>query len=159
FGSGLALSPDGTRLAVTSVFDHHLLVVDVTHGAATYGTVLGTADLGNAPTQTAAFDPNDPTGHFVYVTARGDRKLLEVARSNPASPAVARSWGTDKNPYGIAFLDARWVVASADFGDSLTLVDRTSSTATALPVDTATPLHGAEPTSLAYDTTGKRLFA
>jgi hypothetical protein len=157
FGSGLALSPDGTRLIVTSVFDHHLLVIDVTK--ASYGKVLGTVDLGNAPTQTAAFDPNDPTGHFVYVTEQGDRKLLEVDVSNPAAPAVARSWGTDKNPYGIAFLDARWVVASNDFGDTLTLVDRTANAATAMPVDTSTSLHGAEPTSLAYDAANKRLYA
>jgi hypothetical protein len=157
FGSGLALSPDGTRLVVTSVFDHHLLVVDVTKAG--YGKVLGTADLGNAPTQTAAFDPNDPTGHFVYVTEQDDRKLLEVDVSNPAAPAVARSWGTDKNPYGIAFLDARWVVASNDFGDTLTLVDRTANTAVAVPVDTSASLHGAEPTSLAYDAASQRLYA
>ncbi len=157
--SGLALSPDATKLVVTSVFDHKLLVFDVTAGA-TYGTQLGSVDLGTAPTQAAAFDPNDPTGHFVYVTDQGHEKLLEVDVSNPAAPAVARSWGTDKNPYGIAFLDARWVVAANDFGDTLTVVDRTANSATSMPADTASPsLHGAEPTSLAFDAASKRLWA
>ena len=155
--SGLALSPDATRLVVTSVFDHRLLVVDVT--PAGYGNTLGSVDLGSAPTQWAAFDPNDPTGHFVYVTDQGSRKLLEVDLSKPAAPVVARSWGTDKNPYGIAFLDARWVVAANDFGDTLTVVDRTANTASSVPVDLATSLHGDEPTSLAYDPASKRLYA
>jgi hypothetical protein len=116
-------------------------------------------DLGSAPTQWAAFDPNDATGHFVYVTDQGNRKLLEVDVSNPAAPAVSRSWGTDKNPYGIAFLDARWVVAANDFGDTLTIVDRTGNTASSLPVDMATTLHGDEPTSLAYDASTHSLYA
>jgi hypothetical protein len=157
YASGLALSPDATKLVVTSVFDHRLLVFDVT--TAGYGTPLGSVDLGDAPTQTAAFDPNDPTGHFVYVTEQGNRKLIEVDVSNPAAPAVAQSWGTDKNPYGIAFLDARWVVASNDFGDTLTVVDRTTSTVTSVPADATTPLHGGEPTSLAYDAANKVLYA
>ena len=58
YGSGLALSPDATKLVVTSVFDHHLLVVDVTKAG--YGTILGTADLGNAPTQQARVRPERP---------------------------------------------------------------------------------------------------
>jgi hypothetical protein len=142
---------------VTSVFDHRLLIFDVT--AAGYGMQLGSTDLGGAPTQEAAFDPGDATGHFVYVTEQGDRKLLEVDVSNPAAPAVTRSWKTDKNPYGVAFLDARWIAVANDFGDSLTLVDRTANTATAVPVDTTTPLHGDEPTSLAFDPATKRLYA
>lgn len=157
FGSGLALSPDGTRLVVTSVFDERLLVVDVT--AAGYGKVLGTAKLPGAPTQEAAFDPNDASGHFVYVSEQGDRKLLEVDVSSPAAPAVTRSWGTDKNPYGIAFLDARWIAVANDFGDTLTLVDRTANTAASLPVDAASTLHGQEPTSLAFDAVTRRLYA
>jgi hypothetical protein len=104
FGSGLALSPDATRLVVTSVFDKRLLVFDMT--AAGYGKLLGSTTLPGATTQEAAFDPNDATGHFVYVSEQADRKLVEVDVSTPAAPAVTRSWGTDKNPYGIAFLDA-----------------------------------------------------
>lgn len=157
FGSGLALSPDSTRLVVTSVFDKRLLVYDVTTG--NYGHLLGTAMLPNTPTQEAAFDPNDPTGHYVYVTEQGDRKVIEVDVSNPAAPAVNRSWGTDKNPYGIAFLDARWVAVANDFGDTLTLVDRTANTATSVPVEVTTTLHGQEPTTLAFDATNERLYA
>lgn len=155
--SGLALSPDATRLVVTSVFDHRLLVFDVT--PAGYGTLLGSVGLGDAPTQWAAFDPGDPTGQFVYVTEQGNRQLIEVDVSKPASPTVTRTWATDKNPYGLAFLDARWMVASNDFGDTLTLVDRTANTATSLPVDATTALHGDEPTSLAYDAVNGRLYA
>jgi hypothetical protein len=156
--SGLALSPDSTRLFVTGVFDHHGLVVDVTSGAG-YGKQLGTVDLGGAPTQEAAFDPNDATGHFVYVSLQNPRKLVEVDVSKPASPSVTRTWDTDKNPYGIAFLDARWVAVANDFGDTITLVDRAANSATSVPVDLATPLHGEEPTSLAYDAANKRLYA
>jgi hypothetical protein len=155
--SGLALSPDSTKLVVTSVFDKRLLVFDVT--AANYGKQLGSVSLPNTPTQVAAYDPNDPTGHFVYVSEQGDRKLVEIDVSNPAAPAVKRSWATDKNPYGVAFLDARWVVVANDFGDTLTLVDRSANTATHVPVDMATSLHGEEPTLLRYDATSKRLYA
>ncbi len=157
FGSGLALSPDSTKLVVTSVFDKRVLVFGI--ASTGQATLLGTGTLPDAPTQAAAFDPNDPTGHFVYVTEQGDRKLLEVDVSNPAAPTVSRSWGTDKNPYGIAFLDARWVAVANDFGDTLTLVDRTASTATPVPVEASTSLHGQEPTSLAFDATSKRLYA
>jgi hypothetical protein len=155
--SGLALSPDAQRLVVTSVFDHRLLVFDVSHGG--YGTLLGSVDLGGAPTQTAAFDPNDPTGHFVYVTEQQHRKVLEVDVSNPAMPAVARSFGTDKNPYGVAFLDGRWLAAANDFGDTITLIDRAADAAVSVPVDTTTSLHGHEPTSLAFDPSTRRLYA
>ncbi len=155
--SGLALSPDGTKLVVTSVFDKRLLVLDATQAG--WGKQLGSVTLPNAPTEQAAFDPNDPTGHFVYVTEQGDRKLLEVDVSNAAAPAVARSWSTDKNPWGIAFLDARWVAVANDFGDTLTLVDRAANTATAVPVDSAVTLHGAEPTSLAFDGASHTLWA
>ncbi len=157
FGSGLALSPDATRIVVTSVFDKRLVVYGAT--SSSFGQMLGSTTLPDAPTQQAAFDPNDPTGHYVYVSEQGDRKLLEIDVSNPAAPAVNRSWGTDKNPYGIAFLDARWVVVANDFGDTLTLVDRTANTATSVPVDAATTLHGQEPTSLAFDPGSKRLYA
>ncbi len=157
FGSGLTLSPDGTRLVVTSVFDKRLLVYGV--GASNYGMMLGSTMLPDTPTQEAAFDPNDPTGRFVYVTEQGDRKVLEVDVSNPAAPAVTRSWGTDKNPYGITFIDARWMVVANDFGDTLTLVDRTANTASAVPVDASTTLHGQEPTEITYDATSQRLYA
>lgn len=155
--SGLALSPDSTKLVVTSVFDKRVLVVGV--GSSDYGQTLGTVTLPGAPTQTAAFDPNDPTGHFVYVTDQGDRKLVEIDVSNPAAPAISESWATDKNPYGIAFLDARWAVVANDFGDTFTLVDRTGNTATSVPVDTASALHGHDPTSIAYDPAMGRLYA
>jgi hypothetical protein len=157
FGSGLALSPDGTRLVVTSVFDNRLLVYGVT--STNYGQLLGSTKLPSTPTQEAAFDPNDPTGHYVYVSEQGDRKLLEVDVSTPSAPALDRSWGTDKNPYGIAFLDARWVLVANDFGDTLTLVDRTANTATSVPVEAGVTLHGHEPTSLAFDATSGRLYA
>jgi len=157
--SGLAVSPDGKRMVATAVFDRRLLVFDVGEGSSTYGKQLGEVDIGATESYGAWFDPKDTTGSFAYVSLRASRSVVEVDLGTPASPKVARSFSTDKNPQGIAFLDARWMAVANDFGDTLTLVDRVAGSVTAVPVDSASKLHGFEPTTLAYDATAKRLYA
>ena len=154
--ASVAASPDGTRLAVTGVNDPTLLVYDVRAGSATFGQLLGSVAIPDAETFGVSFDPNDPTGHYAYVTLWANRALVEVDVSNPAAPAVTTQYATDKDPEGIAFLDARWVVVGDDLGDTMSLVDRTSGTVTSLPVDTLLP--GSEPSAMAYDATNARLY-
>ncbi len=154
--ASVAASPDGTRLAVTGVSAPDLLVYDVKAGSPTFGQKLGSVSLGVAETFGVYFDPNDATGHFAYVTLWANKALVEVDVSNPAAPAITKQYATDKDPEGVAFLDARWVVVGNDLGDTMSLVDRTSGTVTSLPVDTLLP--GSEPSAMAYDPVNKRLY-
>src|SRR5262249_52436015 len=57
------------------------------------------------------------------------------------------------------FLDGRWMVVGNDLGDTLALIDRVSGTVTSIPVESASSLHGIEPSSLAYDAPRQRLYA
>ena len=58
----------------------------------------------------------------------------------------------------MAFLDARWMVVADDFGDTLSMVDRTANTVTSIPIDTSDALHGTEPSTLACDPGTNRLY-
>jgi hypothetical protein len=154
---GLALSPDASKLVVTGIFDHHALVFDLS--AATYGTQLGSVDIGAGGTFKAAFDPNDATGHFAYATLWGGHALVEIDVSTPSAPVKTRTLAIDKNPQGFDFLDSRWIAVANDLGDAIDLVDRTTATVTPVPIDMASSLPGIEPCNLAYDATNARLYA
>ena len=134
------------------------VVFDADPASGTYGQLLGQADLGGAETFMVAFDPNDPTGQRAYVSMWRDREVVEVDLADPAAPVVARRFATEKNPQGLAFLDARWMVVANALGDSLTVVDRAQSTATSLPIDVEEELHGEEPSTLAWDPVASRLY-
>jgi Phosphoesterase family len=154
---GFAVSPDGTRLVVTGVFDTHALVYGL--GAANYGTLLGSTSIGGGGTFKCAFDPNDPTGEFVYASMEGGHAVVEVNVSNPATPAHTRTFAIDKNPQGFEFLDARWIAVGNDLGDVIDLIDRTTGTITSVPADMAITLPAVEPSNTAYDAVNKRLYA
>ncbi len=156
--AGLAASPDGKTLVVTSVFDQQLLVYDVDPASATKGSMLGMLGLGNDQTFQVAYDPNDPTGQYVYVSMWANKQVLQIDVSKPSAPTIAKTYATDMDPEGVAFLDARWMVVANDLGDTLSMVDRTSGTVTSIPVDATQPLHGTEPSTLAYDATNKLLY-
>jgi hypothetical protein len=156
--AGLAVSADGKRLAVTGAFEHALLLYDVDPASATFRQLLGQADLGDGETFQVSFDPSDATSRFAYVSMWADAKVLEVDVSTPSAPKVGRTFTTDADPEGVAFLDARWMVVADDFGDSLSVVDRSAGTVTSVPVDAGEALHGTEPSTLAWDATNKRLY-
>jgi len=156
--SGLAASPDGKRLFVTGVIEKKLLVYDVAAGSTTFGQKTGEVDLGDAETFGVYLDPNDASAKLAYVSMWAGRKVVEVDVSNASAPAVTRRFATGKDPQGIAFLDARWMAVANDLGDTLSLVDRTSGSVTEVPIDTKDALHGAEPSTLAYDAAAKRLY-
>ncbi|HSQ65557.1 MAG TPA: hypothetical protein VLM85_20195, partial [Polyangiaceae bacterium] len=159
YASGVAASPDGKKLVVSSVNTSSLFVFDTDPASPTFKQQLGQVDLGKKETFGVHFDPNDTTGSRVYVVLWQDYATLEVDVSNPAAPAVARSFSVEKDPEGLAFLDSRWMVVSNDLGDSMTLVDRTSGTTTKVPVDSRLTLYGQEPSALAYDATNHRLYS
>jgi DNA-binding beta-propeller fold protein YncE len=159
WGSGVAVSADDTRLFASGAKDSRLVVADITAAGAGYGAVLGQVDLGAVESYAVYVDPHDPATHFVYVTMWASKQVLEVDVSNPAVPKVSRSFAVDKDPQGLAFLDARWMVAGNDLGDTLALIDRVSGAVTSIPVEPSTSLHGVEPSSLAYDAPRKRLYA
>jgi hypothetical protein len=154
---GLAVSPDNSTLVVSSGFDDRALVFGL--GSTNYGKPIGSVTVGHPPSFAAAFDPNDPTGQYVYVALAGNNSIAEIDLSTPSAPTVARSFLTDKNPQAFAFLDARFMLVANDLGDTMTLIDRVAETSSAIPVDASTTLHGKEPTSLAYDADHQTLYA
>ena len=154
---GLAVSPDGTRLVVTGVFDTKALVYGL--GVANYGTLLGSAPIGSGGTFKCAFDPNDPTGQYVYASMEGGHAVVEIDVSNPATPAETRTFAINKNPQGFDFLDSRWIAVGNDLGDVIDLIDRTTGTVTAVPVDAVVTLPAVEPSTVAFDATNKILYA
>jgi hypothetical protein len=156
--AGVAVSPDGTKLAATSVFDTQLLLYDVNPASPTAGQLLGQVDLGDSETFQVSFDPNDPTGQYAYVSMWANQEVLAVDVSTPSAPVVAHTYATAADPEGVAFLDARWMVVANDFGDTLSMVDRTSGTVTSIPIDATEPLHGTEPSTVAYDPASKHLY-
>jgi hypothetical protein len=156
--AGVAVSPDGTKLVVTGVFSKALLVYDVDPTSATFKQLLGQTNLTDGETFQVYFDPNDPTGHYAYVSMWADSQVLQVDVSTPSAPAVTQKYATGADPEGVAFLDARWMVVADDFGDTLSMVDRTANMVTSIPIDTTDALHGTEPSTLAWDPGTNRLY-
>jgi hypothetical protein len=160
YAQGVAASPDGTRLVVTSVLDSHMLVFDVKPTSATFGKQVGELGLGAPETWGAWFDPHDATGQYVYVSDLQNDQVLEVDVSTPTAPTIKATYPTDKNPQSIAFLDGRWMAVATAFGDAIDIIDRTTTTVTSVPVSLeGDGLHGADPSTLAYDATNARLYA
>ncbi|HVY49498.1 MAG TPA: alkaline phosphatase family protein [Minicystis sp.] len=158
YASGLAVSPDGTKLVVTTSDTPSLHVYSIVDGAG-YGAELGAVDLGAAETFQAAFDPNDPTGDTVYVTMWSASKVVAVDLTKPASPKIAATYATRKAPEAMAFLDARFLAVADAFGDAISLVDRVTKEVTTVPVDVGDgALHGGEPTVLAFDAAASRIY-
>jgi DNA-binding beta-propeller fold protein YncE len=156
YSSGVAASPDRTRLIVSSVLSPTLFVYDVAAGSATFGKKLGQVELPASDAYGVWFDPAD--GAHAYVSLWASRAVVEVDVSTPAAPKVARSFATDKDPQQVAFLDARWMAVGNDLGDTLSLVDRTSGAVRSLPIESG-GLYGVEPSSLAWDAAHGRLYA
>jgi hypothetical protein len=154
--SGVAASPDGSILIASAVAVPTLYVFSIAAGK-TYGALLGQVDLGEAETFTAAFDPNDPTGSVAYVSLWANKAVVAVDLTNPAAPAIKATYATAKNPEGLAFVDARFMIVADANGDSVSVVDRTTGEVTSVPVD-ANPLHGSEPNEPAYDPSTGRLY-
>ncbi len=156
--SGVAFSPDGSRILASSVNNKALLVFSAVAGPS-HGTLLGQVSLDAQETFGACFDPHDPTGKMVYVSFWGDRKVEAIDVSDPAHPVVKATFATGKNPEGIAFLDARYFAVAAANGDELSLVDRVTSEVTRIPIDAKKgALPGQEPSAPAWDEAGKRLY-
>lgn len=158
YASGVALSDDQTKLYVTGVDDSRLLVADVTHNGPSYGTIVGSVDLGGSETYAVYTDPHEVPTRFAYVAMWGSRAVKEVDVSIPSAPVVTRTFQVDKDPQGITFLDGRWMIVGNDLGDTFTRVDRMTGDVTAIPVDMATMLRGVEPSCLLFDETSSRLF-
>ncbi|MEO7094687.1 MAG: YncE family protein, partial [Polyangiales bacterium] len=158
FSAGLAVTPDGKKLVATSVTtaDARIFSLD----DATYGKELARPGLGRSEQFGVAIDPADTTGEIAWITLWSDARVVGV---DLASGTVKTSIATAKNPEGMAFLDARWLVVADADGEALTLVDRIAGTAAAtVPVAKAgadgITRNGWSPTALAYDAAAHRLY-
>ncbi len=129
YASGVAASPDGTKLVVSSVNTKTLLVFDV--AAPDLQQLLGHR-RSSASKRRSACGSIRTTRRARTSTCRSGKttrrsKSTSRTRRRRRSP---QSFATEKDPEGIAFLDARFFVVGNDLGDSLTIVDRTSGTTT-----------------------------
>jgi hypothetical protein len=158
FVAGIAASPDGKRLIVTPVDEKTALVIDIDPASPTYRKQLGSVGLGVSQTFGVAFDPADAAGRFAYVSCWADSRVLELDLADPAKPKVSRTFATEHDPQGVAFLDARWMVIANDLGETLSLVDRTAGTVTKVPVEIDAKLRGLDVSQLAWDAAQKRLW-
>jgi sugar lactone lactonase YvrE len=159
YASGVAASPDGKRLVVSSVTDSHVYVLDIDPSSPTLGQQLGSVDLGQHETYGAYFDPHDPTGSRAYVSIWGGHEVVEIDVSTPTAPKVSRTFTTDKDPEGVTFLDARWMVVANDFGETISLADRMTGTVTAVPVSFEAGLKGLDVSGVTWDEPNQRLYA
>lgn len=157
--SAVAASPDGKRLIAGAVMEKSLLVYDVDAASPTVGTKIGEVSLGANEVFSAAFDPHDATSRHAYVTLWASRQVAEIDVGADGGPKVLRTFGTDKDPQGLTFLDARWMVVATSMGDVVDLIDRVAGTVTPVAVDADAKQHGFDPSNVAYDEAHHRLYA
>lgn len=156
--SGVAASPDGTKLVVSAADSSTLRVFSIA-GDATYGAELGAVKLAAAETFGVYFDPHDPSGSTVYVSLWQDLSVQAIDITTPAAPTVKAAYATGKNPEGVAFLDARFMVVAAANGDSVSIVDRATGVVSNVPIEAdAGARPGGEPSIPAVDGSTGRLY-
>lgn len=156
--SSLAASPDGKHLVVTAVDEESALVFDIDPASPTYKKQTGSAALAVNQIAGVAFDPSDAAGQFAYVSCWADQKVIELDVSDPAKPKVSRAFATDKDPEGLAFLDARYLVVANGLGETLSLIDRVAGTVSSVPVEVEPGLRGLDVSALAFDAASQRLW-
>ncbi len=157
--AGVAASPDGKRLVVSSQLEKDVFVFDIDPASPTYKAQLGVVDIEAREAFGVFIDPLDTTGSRAYVPVWAGRRVVEVDLDDPTQPALSRTFATDQNPQGVAFLDGRWMAVANDLGETLSLVDRVSGEVTSVPVDFAPDLRGLDVSGLAYDKESSRLYA
>ncbi len=156
--AGVAASPDGTKLVASMSDDRAVLVFDIAPGPA-YGKLLGQINVGAIESFGVYFDPHDLTGSTAYVSLWADRQVKAIDLTDPGAPKIAATYATGKNPEGIAFLDARFMVVAAANADSLSLIDRVTAEVTEIPLEIdPAALHGQEPSAPAFDEAASRLY-
>ncbi len=156
FPSGIAISPDGTKLAVAQVQQRALLLYSLE--TASYGKQLAVVDLGNAGRELldARFDPQ--SSDVVYVTAWNGKTLFEVDVTNLSAPSV-RAIPTGKQPEQIAFIPPSFLVVANSLSDTLSVVDRVKAEVVdTVPVDANAKFPGSSPSALAYDAGSGKLY-
>ncbi len=162
--SGLALSADGNTLYVACQYDGTLAVVDLTAGAPTQYTEIGTTmPLGIGPYDVALDEPS----HTAYVSLWGgyyvsadtfQDGVVPVDIGSRMSPSPGGLIHTDKAPEQAIIIGGKVYVADAD-GDSVAAIDLASRMSALTPTAfDATGLLGSSPNALAADVAHDRLY-
>jgi hypothetical protein len=159
YSSSVAATPDGKRLVVGPALETKVLVYDIDPASPTYKSQLGEVDLGAKEAFGVFIDPADTTGSRAYVPVWGGKRVVEIDLSDPTTPKLSRTFATDPNPQGVAFLDARWMAVANDLGETISLIDRVTGDVHAVPVEVDAGLTGLDVSALAWDDTNKRLYA
>ena len=175
--SGLAVSADGQRIYVCGNLSNRLLELD-----ASTGTVLRTFDVGVAPydvvlvgakayvsnwggRRPGAGDLTGPAGRGTevrvdpvrHIASEGSVSVIDLAAGLPVTEIV-----TGLHASGLAVSpDQRYVVCANAGSDHLSVIDAGSDrvVATIWAKPTPADLLGASPNALAFDASGKRLYA
>lgn len=159
YASGVAASPDGKRLVVSSVNQKDVLVYDIDPASPTYKSMLGSVTIGAREMFGVYIDPLDVAGTRAYVPLWAGRKVAEIDLTDPAMPVLARTFDTDQNPQSITFLDATWLAVANDFGETISLVDRVSGEVKSVPIDFSPDAGGLDVSGVAFDAAASRLYA
>ncbi len=155
YPSGLALSSDGTQLAVALQRGHSLAIIDTANPASRRIVNFPIPDATRRPFPYAVVArPGDP--QHVYVSLWGQ---LSVAEVDLGTAAITRTFVVGKNPEELLFSTdgARLYVAASD-SDAINVIDLSMPAA---PVRTmylgggASAPRGIEPTALAWGPSGR----
>jgi YVTN family beta-propeller protein len=154
------LTPDGTRIYVTSVGDRIVSVIDVDPTSPTYSSVLGDPiDVGVAPIGIVA------AGKRVYVINVGD-DALSVIDADPTSatyntvvgdpiPLAQAPDGITASPDGL-----RVYVVNGYYNGGISTIDNNATSPTyGTVIGSFIPVPGHYPTGVAISPDGKRLYA
>jgi DNA-binding beta-propeller fold protein YncE len=126
--------------------------------------VKGMIDPGVVDVFDVKFDPNDASGNTAYATmwhgsnVPGDSSKMVLAELDVANASASRIV-VGKEPEAMAFLNARYMVVSNGFSDTLSIIDRPAKMVAAEVPLLMSGEHGVEPTALAFDVTKNRLYA
>ena len=180
--SGLAFSPDGTRLYVCGNLSNRLLELDPAAGK-----VLRTWDVGVAPydvvlvsgkayvsnwggRRPAEGDLTGPAGRGTlvrvdpvrHIASEGSVSVVNLTESGSGSLPPTREILTGLHASGLAVSpNGKYVVCANAASDTLSVIDVAEDKVIETIWTRARPsdLFGAAPNALAFDTSGERLFA
>lgn len=156
FSGALATTKDGKRLMVAPAeYAEEAVVLSLED--ADYGKQLASIPLGVAHVFDLRLDPFDPAGTTFYATDFAENRLLEL---DATKGKLVRAIALEGHPAQLTFLDATYAVVAEANSDTLVVVDRAKGTVVSrVPVFEKNAPPGFSPTSLAYDSVQKRLYA
>jgi DNA-binding beta-propeller fold protein YncE len=154
YAGPIAVSADGKSLLVAPN-DHSTNLLVMSIDAVDYGTKKASIKLSSPEIFDLQADPFDPTGNTFYASDTGNNSVHQI---DLAQGKVVRSVKLKKNPAGMVFLDAQYMLVAESDGDGIAIVDRAAGTVVSdVAIEDKAP-HGFAPSQLTYDAATHRLY-